>query len=56
MLQNLNTDIKGETNKRNVLQLVQKHVDGIEEEKHVIAIKEGFEKKFVADAVTDGNK
>ena len=52
--QNLNIDIKGETNKRNVLRLVQKHIDGIKGEKHLTAIK-GFEKEFVA-VVTDGNK
>ena len=54
--QNLKIDIKGETNKRNVLRLIQKHIDGIEGEEHLTAIKEGFEKEFVADMVTDGNK
>ena len=39
--QNLNIDIKGETNKQNVLRLVQKHIDGIEGEEHLTAIKEG---------------
>ena len=53
--QNLKIDIKGETNKRNVLRLIQKHIDGIEGEEHLAAIK-GFEKEFVADVVTDGNK
>ena len=53
--QNLNIDIKGETNKRNVLRLVQKHIDGIKGEKHLTAIK-GFEKEFVANVVTDENK
>ena len=56
ILQNLNIEIKGETNKRNVLRLIQKHIDGIEGEEHLIAITEGFEKEFVADIVTDGNK
>ena len=54
--QNLKIDIKGETNKRNVLQPIQKHIDGIEGEEHLTAIKEGFEKEFVADVVTDGKK
>ena len=53
--QNLNIGIKGETNKRNVLRLVQRHIDGIEGEEHLTAIK-GFEKEFVANVVTDGNK
>ena len=39
--QNLNIDIKGETNKQNVLRLIQKHIDGIEGEEHLTAIKEG---------------
>ena len=56
ILQNLNIDIKGETNKRNVLRLIQKLIDGIEGEEHLTAIKEGFEKEFVADVVTDGKK
>ena len=38
---NLNIDIKGETNKQNVLRLIQKHIDGIEGEEHLTAIKEG---------------
>ena len=54
--QNLKIDIKGETKKRNVLRLIQKHIDGIEGEEHLIAIKEGFEKEFVAGVVTDGKK
>ena len=54
--QNLNIDIKGETNKRNVLRLIQKHIGGIEGEEHLIAIRQSFEKEFVADAVTDENK
>ena len=54
--QNLNIDIKGETNKRNVLRLIQKHIGGIEGEEHLIAIRQGFEKEFVADVVTDENK
>ena len=54
--QNLKIDIKGETNKRNVLRLIQKHIDGIEGEEHLKAIKEGFEKEFVANVVTDGKK
>ena len=49
ILQNLNIDIKGETTKRNVLRLIQKLIDGIEGEEHLTAIKEGFEKEFVAD-------
>ena len=47
--QNLNKDIKGETSKRNVFRLIQKLIDGIEGEEHLTAIKEGFEKEFVAD-------
>ena len=47
--QNLKIDIKGEINKRNVLRLIQKHMDGIEGERHLTAIKEGFGKEFVAD-------
>ena len=31
-------------------------MDGIEGEEHLTAIKEGFEKEFVADVVTDGKK
>ena len=54
--QNLNIDIKGETNKRNVLRLIQKHIDGIEGKEHLAVIKDGFEKEFVSDVVTDGNK
>ena len=54
--QNLKIDIKGETNKRNVLRLIQKHIDGIEGEEHFTAIKEGFEKEFAADVVTNGKK
>ena len=54
--QNLNIDIKRETNKRNVLRLIQKHIGGIEGEEHLIAIRQGFEKEFVADVVTDENK
>ena len=54
--QNLNIDIKGETNKRNVLRLIQKHIGGIEGEEHLIAIRQDFEKEFVADVVTDENK
>ena len=54
--QNLKINIKGETNKRNVCRLIQKHIDGIEGEEHLTAIKEGFEKEFVADVVTDGGK
>ena len=54
--QNLKINIKGETNKRNVCRLIQKHIDGIEGEEHLTAIKEGFEKEFVADVVTDGKK
>ena len=54
--QNLNIDIKGETNNRNVLRLIQKHIGGIEGEEHLIAIRQGFEKEFVADVVTDENK
>ena len=54
--QNLNIDIKGETNKRNVFRLIQKHIVGIEEEGHLTVMKEGFEKEFVADVVTDENK
>ena len=30
IFQNLKMDIKRETNKRNVLRLIQKHIDGIE--------------------------
>ena len=33
--QNLNIDIKGETNKRNVLRLIQKHIAGIEGQEHL---------------------
>ena len=54
--QNLNINTKKDTYKRNVLRLIQNHVDGIEGEEHLTAIKEGFEKEFVADAVTDRNK
>ena len=54
--QNLKIDIKVETNKRNVLRLIQKHIDGIEGEEHLTAIKEGFEKEFGAHVVTDGKK
>ena len=54
--QNLNINTKGDTCKRTVLRLIQNHVYGIEEEEHLTAIKEGFEKEFVADVVTDGNK
>ena len=54
--QNLKIDIKRETNKRNVLQLIQKHIDGIKGEEHLTAIKEGFEKEFVVDVVTNGKK
>ena len=54
--QNLNIDIKGETNKRNILRLIQKHIDGIEGEEHLAAIKEGFEKEFILDVVTNGNE
>ena len=54
--QNLKIDIKRETNKRNVLRLIQKHIDGIEGEEHFTAIKEGFEKEFAADFVTNGKK
>ena len=54
--QNLKIDIKRETNKRNVLRLIQKHIDGIEGEEHFTAIKEGFEKEFAADVVTNGKK
>ena len=54
--QNLKIDITGETNKRNVLQLIQKHINNIEGEEHLISIKEGFEKEFVADVVADGKK
>ena len=54
--QNLKIDIKTETNKRNVLRLIQKHLGGIEGEKRLAAIKEGFEKEFVTDVVTDGKK
>ena len=43
--QNLNIGIKGETNKRNVLRLVQRHIDGIEGEEHLTAIK-GFERNL----------
>ena len=32
------------------------HIDGIEGEEHLTAIKEGFEKEFVADVVTNVNK
>ena len=53
---NLNIDIKGETNKRNILRLIQKHIDGLEGEEHLAAIKEGFEKEFVPDVVTNGNE
>ena len=35
---------------------LQKHIDGIEGEEHLTAIKENFEKEFVAGAVTNGNK
>ena len=54
--QNLNIDIKGEANKRNVFRLIQKHIDGIEGEEHFVAIKGDFEKELVADFVTEGNK
>ena len=54
--QNLKIDIKRETNKRNVLRLIQKHIDSIEGEEHFTAIKEGFEKEFAADVVTNGKK
>ena len=54
--QNLKINIKGETNKRNVCRLIQNVIDGIEGEEHLTAIKEGFEKEFVADVVTDGEK
>ena len=54
--QNLKIDIKRETNKRNVLRLIQKHIDGIEGEEHFTAIKEGFKKEFAADVVTNGKK
>ena len=54
--QNLNINTKKDTYKRNVLRLIQNHVDGIEGEEHLTAIKEGFEKEFVADAVADRNK
>ena len=54
--QNLKIDIKRETNKRNVLRLIQKHIVGIEGEEHLTSIKEGFEKEFVADVVTDEKK
>ena len=49
--QNLKIDIKGETNKRNVLRLIQKHIDVIEGEEHLTAIKEGFEKEFATDGI-----
>ena len=52
--QNLKIDIKRETNKRNVLRLIQKHIDGIEGEEHLTATKEGFEKEFAA--VINGKK
>ena len=32
------------------------HIDHIEGEEHLTAIKEGFETGFFADAVTDRNK
>ena len=51
--QNFNIDIKEETNKRNVLRLIEKHIDNIEGEEHLTVIKEGFETEFVADFVTD---
>ena len=54
--QNLKIDIKRETNKRNVLRLIQKHIDGIEGEEHLTATKEGFEKEFAADVVINGKK
>ena len=54
--QNLKIDITGETNKRNVLRLIQKHINSIEGEEHLTSIKEGFEKEFVADVVADGKK
>ena len=54
--QTLNIDIKGETNKRNVLWLIQTHVNGIEGEEHLIEIKKAFEKVFFTEVVADGNK
>ena len=54
--QNVNIDIKGETNKQNVFRLLQKYIDCIEVEEHSIAIKKGFEKKYVTDVVADRNK
>ena len=44
ILQNLNTDIKGETNKQNLLRLIQKDIDEIEGKERLVAFKEGFEK------------
>ena len=48
--ENFNIDIKGETNKRNVFRLIQKHIE------HLIVIEERSEKELVANFVTNGNK
>ena len=44
--QNLNVDIQGETNKRNILRLIQNRIDGIEGEEHLTPFKECFEGKL----------
>ena len=42
--QNLNTDIKGEINKQNLLRLIQKHIDEIKGKEPLVAFEEGVEK------------
>ena len=54
--QNVNIEIKGETNKQNVFRLLQEYIDYTEVEEHSIAIKKGFGKKYVTDIVADRNK
>ena len=42
----LNMNIKDEKNKRTILRLIQKHIDSIEEEEHLSALKTGFQKDY----------